>query len=201
MNERSLSILLAGWAVACAPALEANDDTADDEVVDPRNGPNLEQRDDGAWLTRVDATAEDTWVYLDLADGGQLEVAEPGEEFDWDIAFQRFHVKINGGTSGPADAAAARLDGADFGALTLAPADGYRTYELDGEDDDEHPDYALRDWYDYDFMTHILTPAAAVYVLRIGDTGEHYRIEFQNYYDDAGSSGYQTFLWSPIEAE
>ena len=42
MNERSLSILLAGWAVARAPALEANDDTADDEVVDPRNGPNVE---------------------------------------------------------------------------------------------------------------------------------------------------------------
>ncbi|MEM7156776.1 MAG: HmuY family protein [Myxococcota bacterium] len=206
MNKPSLTILLASFAVACAPSLGEGADAGADDAgeVNPENGPNvehLEQEEGGAWLTRVDATSDEDWVYLDLATGTQLEVDDPMEDLDWDIAFLRFHVKINGGISGMADAEAARLDGADFDTLEQAPVDGYRTDEIDGDDDDEHPDYAIRDWYDYNIMTHILTPANAVYVLRIGDTGDHYRIGFQNYYDDAGTSGYQTFLWSPIAGD
>ena len=186
-------------ATSCAPPLEADDAGIDDDaMIDEMGGPQVEHTElgDDVVSTQVDATAEGTWVYLDLDDGRQLEVADPQADPEWDLAFQRFHIKLNGGVSGGADVQATPVEGTTFEALTTAPANGYLADQADGDDDDDDPDYVLREWYDYDFMTHVLTPAAVVYVVRHGSG--HTKLQLDSYYDDAGTSGFVTFRWAPL---
>lgn len=186
---------------ACAPDLMADDAGMEPEVmVDEMGGPQVGHNDegDGVFVTLVDATSEEDWIYLDMADGSQLDVSDPQADGDWDLAFQRFHIKLNGGVSGSAGVEAVKLAETTFDEVEVAPADGYISDQADGDDDNDHPDYVLQDWYDYNFMTHVLTPAVAVYVVRTADP-VHYKIQLENYYDEAGTSGYLSFRWSRIE--
>ncbi len=189
---------------ACAPDLAAQDDdngAASQGVVDDMGGPEVSHTDegDGVFLTRVDATAEDRWIYVSLVDGVQLDVDDPQIDASWDLAFQRFQIKLDGGVSGPAGVEAVVIDDAAFEDVEQAPADGYVGDQPDGDDDNEDPDYALREWYDYNIMTHLLTPAPVVYVIRTGDE-RHYKLAIEAYYDDAGTSGHVSFRWAPVDA-
>lgn len=197
----TLAIPMLALVGACAPDLTADDAGIEPEVmVDEMGGPEVGHNDEGegVYLTRVDATSEEDWIYLDLADGSQLEVSDPQADPDWDLAFQRFHIKLNGGSSGSAGVEAVKLDETTFDEIEVAPADGYLSDQPDGDDDNDHPDYVLQDWYDYNFMTHVLTPAAAVYVVRTAEP-VHYKIQVEAYYDDAGTAGHLSFRWSRVE--
>ncbi len=200
---RSTFVFTAALACACAPDLGAGGDGEDDDGMElgVEGGPQVDhiEQGEGVWLTHVDATSEEKWVYIDLSDGSQLEVAEPHADGDWDLGFLRFHIKINGGVSGQAGAEVVPIEDATLVEIDAAPADGYITDEADGEDDNEDPDYALSEWYGYNVMTHVLTPHPRVYVLRTGD-GTHYKLQLESYYDDAGSSGNPSFRWSEIDA-
>ncbi|RFA27248.1 hypothetical protein CAI21_15215 [Alkalilimnicola ehrlichii] len=59
--------------------------------------------------TRVDASSYGQWVYfnLDEAKPVALSEAEAAASTDWHIAFRRFDIKLNGGTSGPGQVAGA----------------------------------------------------------------------------------------------
>jgi hypothetical protein len=148
---------------------------------------------DGTTTTVVDATRDADWVYLDLE-----TAAEVGEGDDWDLAFQRFKIKLNGGVSGDGGMEVAILPGADFGAMVAAPADGWVTDVADGPDDDADPDLAFGGWYAYDVATHVLTPNDQVYVVRSG-AGGYFKLEMLDYYDDAGTSAFPKFRWGPVE--
>ena len=140
---------------------------------------------DGVRRTRVDAEDGALWVHFGFDDGA-LHVPADG----WDLALQRYLVKLGDGAS------AAALDDQDFAALTVAPADGYAV-DAGG---DSSEDFAMGLWYDYDPMHHTLAPKAGrVYVVRT-TRGDHYKVAIRDYYDDAGSSGLVTFDWAPIAA-
>ncbi|MEX1362972.1 MAG: HmuY family protein [Nannocystaceae bacterium] len=188
-------------ATACAPPLEADDaslETEDAGPIDADGGPQVDHEDlgDGVTATRVDATADGGWVYLDLSDGQQLEVDDPQANLDWDLAFRRFHIKLNGGASGGGGVEAAIVEDPSFETLSSAPADGYLYDQPDGDDEDDEPDYVLQDWYDYDIMTHVLTPAPVVYVIRHEDG--YTKLVLDGYYDDAGTSGHPSFRWASV---
>lgn len=164
-------------------------------------GPNVEhfEEGDGTVLSTIDATSETDWVYLTLADGKQVVPEDPDDDTGWDLAFLRFHIKLNGGVSGPAGLTAAVLEDTVFDDLDVAPNDGYEADEADGDDDDEDPEYVLRDWYAYNVMTHVLTPQTVLYVIKTAD-GQHYKVSVDGYYDDAGSSGHLSFRWGTVDA-
>ncbi|MEM9456737.1 MAG: HmuY family protein [Myxococcota bacterium] len=195
---------------ACAPDLSAGDGDMDMDMDmeaetetmagDMGGGPQVEHTDegDGVYLTRVDATSDEDWIYLDLANGAQLEVSDPQADKDWDLGFQRFHIKLNGGASGSAGVEAALLEDTTFDDVKVAPADGYLADQPDGDDDNDQPDYVLQDWYDYNIMTHVLTPTPTIYVVRTADM-DHYKFQIEAYYDDAGTSGHMTFRWTEVE--
>ena len=155
--------------------------------------------EEGVVRSVVNATSEEEWVYMSLVDGAQLDVADPKSDGDWDLAFLRFHIKLNGGDSGSAGVEAAIIEEADFEDVDVAPADGYMSDQPDGDDENEDPDYVLREWYAYNVMTHVLTPEQVVYVIHTGD-GRHYKLQIEDYYDDAGTSGYPAFRWGPVDA-
>lgn len=153
---------------------------------------------DGSTTTTVDASSESEWVYFSFA-GGHVEPAAPESSSDWDLAFQRFTIRVNGGVSGPGQVEIAFADGADFDAFT-APADGWVTDEADGNDDGV-PEYAFSvvggGWYDYNPSTHVLTAKDRVYAIRKAG-GSVARLSIVDYYDEHGSSGHPSFRWAPM---
>ena len=102
MKRFGLSTMV-GMLCACAADLgSGSDDDAGAEVlVDDVGGPHVGhvEQGDGMFVTTVDATSETEWVYLRLADGAEVEVADPAADTSWDLAFLRFHVKLDGGVS------------------------------------------------------------------------------------------------------
>lgn len=76
----------------------------------------------------IDATSATAFVYVSLEDGGRVvPVADPSST-EWDIAFRRYMLKVNGGVGGGGSVAAAAL-GTNVGKsaeeiAALLPADG-----------------------------------------------------------------------------
>ena len=169
----------------------------------------------------IDASDYDQWVYLDLESGlisqvpvdpdapeildaeeAAVALREAEEKLNWDLAFQRFKVKTNGGISGSGGMEGARISGADYDAMAQAPSVVYTEDAEDSDDFDQDPDTVfLGDppWFDYDVSDHSLSPADAVYVVKSVE-GNYFKIAFLNYYTEAGTSGYPAFKWAPIEA-
>lgn len=48
----------------------------------------------------INASSHSTWAYFSFAKGDTVKITEPGNSLDWDIAFERYMVKTNGGKSG-----------------------------------------------------------------------------------------------------
>lgn len=185
--------------LACAGDLD--DELGGDAIAPPaegRVGPHMinESREGGGQLTTVDASDEVTWVYFDLETGVELEVDQRTEDLQWDLAFRRFHVATNSGVSGPGGSEVALLPRA-FDEVTGIPDTGFLVDEADGDDDNDDPDYVFRDWYDYNFMTHVLTPQTQTYVVRTG-SGNTFKVALERYYDEAGTSGFPAVAWSAL---
>jgi hypothetical protein len=163
---------------ACAPTLEVPKDEGD--------GP----APDGV----IDASSETEWVSFDLDTAAVVEEADP----TWDLGFQRFNVRLHSGVYGEGTVEAAVLDGADYDALETAPADGWLV-DLPDEDDDGKDELVFEAWYDYDYETHLLSPADRVYVVHSNED-QYHKIKFLSYYDDAGTPASISFLTAPIAA-
>lgn len=139
-------------------------------------------------VIRIDATDPEGWAEVDLDEDGV-----------WDLAAQRFHLKLNGGVSGDAGVETAPRPGT-LGDVTAPPDAGWLTDQPDGDDDDAEPDYAFEQgdgWYAYDAATHVLTPRPLVWVLR-GRALAPLALVIDDYYDDAGTSGVFTVRWAPL---
>ena len=190
---------------ACAPDLGetlGDEGTNDDGGHADGGGPQVQHEDegDGVTLSVIDASDDEVWVYLDLESGDQETVDDPLTSDAWDLGLLRFNIAINGGISGPGGMEAVLLEDVAFADVTEAPTEGWVTDAVDGDDENEDPDYALASWYDYDFMTHVLTPRPQVYGVRTVEGGT-FKLEFVNYYDDAGTSGFFTIRWAPLAPE
>lgn len=73
------------------------------EVTAPEDTPS-----EGTLL--IAATSATDFVYVSLEDDGRIvQVANPATSTEWDIAFRRYLVKVNGGVGGPGDVAAASV--------------------------------------------------------------------------------------------
>lgn len=149
----------------------------------------------------IDATAADQWQLLDL-DAPAAVKGQRSADVTWDLAFQRFSVRVNSGVSGPGQASVARVAGIHFDDLAVAPSAGWTVDTADAADDDDKDDLAvavLGDWYAYDASSHKLTPLDVVYAVRTTE-GAYKKLQFQGYYDAAGTSGWVTVRWGDLQA-
>lgn len=132
----------------------------------------------------IDASDPDQWVYFDFS--RRAPVLRPGS-MDWDMAFRRFNVMVNGGAAfegrgGVQALAVPRLD-----SIGVLPSSGYVTAE---GADSVNP--ALAHWYRYGFTSHLLTPKELVYAVRTAD-GRYAAIRFLSYYCTGAAPGCMTF--------
>lgn len=198
LDSSSLRAALAGLSLAFATGC------AEDLKLDGEAGPAetvaTERLADGSFMTRVDASDSEAWVYFSFISGGQVLPLDPLSSSDWDLGFQRFHIISNGGASGSAGAAVALLTEQSFDAVVSAPADGYVPDQPDSDDSDSVVNSAFEEgdgWYAYDEMTNRLTPRANVYVVQTA-RGASYKLALLDYYDGAGSSGHPSFSWAEL---
>lgn len=195
---RTFFIFLCLNVIGCAAELAHGDEDA------AISGSPIETlgRDGDVTTTRVDATSDSEWIYMDLESGAQVtqDAAQDGDA--WDIAFQRFQIMVNGGVSGEGGVEVAVLESA-FDDVDEAPESGFITDAPDSDvDENDDPDLAFTagdtGWYDYDLTTHTLSPRPFTYVVRTVERNV-YKLAILDYYDDAGTSGFLTFEWAPLE--
>jgi hypothetical protein len=187
-------VLLLSALTACG-AKESSGDQSTEEA-DASSTANISQNQ-----MTIDASseAEGDWRYFDLEQGTVIEVSDPQQDKTWDLGFHRFQIKSNSGISGQAEMGVTFVD-QEFGAVSEAPAEGYRIDRKDGDDERNEPDLAFLQegaWYDYNVQDHTLSPKARTYIVRTA-TGQFFKIQILGYYDDAGSSGHVSFQWQAI---
>ncbi|MCU0621463.1 MAG: HmuY family protein [Gemmatimonadales bacterium] len=86
---RHLSVRAAALAL-CATALLAACEGEDDTV---------EPLPEGSFV--LNASSQTAYTYFNLETQDTVAVASPGTSTDWDLAFRRFEVRLNGGVAGP----------------------------------------------------------------------------------------------------
>lgn len=160
-----LTLTLTACASDIAPQPET--DAAAPPAPDAPTGP-------GPATVQVDATDNAAWASADLDGDGT-----------WELAAQRFHIKLNAGfETVPVPGALADV--------TAAPADGWLS--------DAEGDLAFErgeGWYSYDSTTHVITPRPLVWVVRSAATAP-LALTIDDYYDDAGTSGVLTITWKRL---
>ncbi|NIP78149.1 MAG: hypothetical protein GWM90_02655, partial [Gemmatimonadetes bacterium] len=131
----------------------------------------------------LDAGHPDRWVYFDFSRGATVEEPRPG---GWDLAFRRFHVTTNGGPGFAGRGAAIDLGDVPLDAVGVLPDSGWTVADGDSVN------AALARWYDYGFVSHLLTPRARTYGIRTAD-GRFAAIRFLSYYCPGPTPGCVTF--------
>lgn len=169
-------------------------------------------RGEGVTETLVDGTDVESWVALDLdAAGAEVDVAIESDT-DWDLAIQRYHVRINGGAGGPADVRVAILEGVTLAEVTQAPREGWQQdrepTESEIPDDvpmgeDPPPTTVISGeadpWYAYDPATHELTPKKRVYVVESSE-GAYFALAIVDYYSpETAAAGWPAFQWKAVD--
>lgn len=153
--------------------------------ISPLEPRSAEGRLVGPELFTVDATAPDRWVFFSFHDGTVVE--KPGPR-DWDLAFRRFQVIANGGKGFAGDGGIADLGDVPFDRVRTAPEEGYVTNRVRSDT----VNAAIADWYDYSFLSHLLSPLPRVYAVRTAE-GRYAKMEFVGYYCPGATPGCVTF--------
>lgn len=97
-------------------------------------------------LITIDASNYNNWVYFSFSSASTVEVENPESSLDWDIAFQRKHIRTNSGLSGLGDGGAL-VDS------SMTWIDQWNNAENSIESDDWVVDQVLNDFYDP--VTHL----------------------------------------------
>ena len=101
---------------------------------------------------------------------------------NWDLAFFGSNILTNNGTSGPGNGGAAVVE-QGFDDVTTAPDDN--SIKTDSGNTLAIPTGSGNGWYNYDAVSHIITPISGrTIVLRTAD-GKYGKVEILSYYKDA----------------
>ena len=129
----------------------------------------------GAVGTLAVAVPPEGDVRVDLLGGGNTTSSNA----DWDIRFEGWTLRLNGGASGPGKVAAYLTD-ESFDQITTAvtQAQAYSSDAYSGV-------FAIHPWYRYNLTgSHDITPIFDVYLVRSGD--QVYKLQLTDYYGPAG---------------
>jgi hypothetical protein len=132
----------------------------------------------------LDATDGERWRFASLAMGRALASSDSA---DWELAVRRYRVTVAGALAdlGPVPFEQARLTpAADFVASTAS----------------EPANAAIRHWYHYSLVTHLLETDGHVYALRTRG-GRLWKLQVVGYYCPGLVAGCLTLRYAPLEGE
>ncbi len=173
---------------------------------------------DGTFKTIIDATSTSAWRYFNFETSAEATVNNPQSDAAWDLGFQRFLIKVNGGISGTAGAAVQPITGASFTALTQSPI--FTTPLVDVADAGDANDACRPTTANvlYAFLKSTQVPNACwlyytgapdhqllsrkddvAYVVRTSNP-KYYKVQVLSYYGSTGTSGIMSFRWAEVAA-
>ena len=95
---------------------DRNNDNVEEQIIKPLNAKEV----------TIDAVSNNgEWKYFSFTTGKEVEVKDPMTDTNWDIAFRRYYVKTNSGSSGKGKGGAFLATSDDFFAVAKAPTTGY----------------------------------------------------------------------------
>lgn len=145
------------------------------------------------------------WVYFSFSEDDSVAVSDPSASAEWDLAFQRYRIKTNGGDSGKGQGSAANtyLEGQTGfdavksvhdtlrflpdGPVIIAVQQGYETYTINP---------ALYTWFSMEMATQgtQIAPSDFIYIVRTA-RGKYAKIWFKSYYSATNKSGHIKFQY------
>jgi hypothetical protein len=141
----------------------------------------------GPTVFTLDASAPDRWQFFSFEQGG---VVQNPDALGWDLAFRRFQVIANGGQGFAGDGGIADLGEASFDQIETVPESGYEVNTVRSDT----VNAAVRDWYDYSYLSHLLSPKPRVYAVRTAE-GRFAKLQFVGYYCPGAIPGCMTFRY------
>jgi hypothetical protein len=143
----------------------------------------------GPVLYTLEARAAELWTFFDFSRGSVVEVPH---QFgvDWDLAFQRHKILANGGATNPKGRGAIlNLGQVAFDEVREVPVEGYveDTIAAINPEAISTENLAIKAWYHYNFLTHVLRPKANIYAIRTAD-GKYAKLRIVSYYCDGGQA-------------
>jgi hypothetical protein len=154
----------------------------------------------------VNSTGSTAWKYFSFESNDTITVADPENSNAWDIAFQRYRIKTNGGKSGSGSGSAANSylkgqtgfdalkivsDTATFAkddSISIAIQQGYAYYVVNP---------ALYTWFSLELggsQGTQIVPTDYIYIVKTG-IGKYAKVWFKSYYSATNISGYVTFQY------
>ncbi|ATA89127.1 hypothetical protein CAPN001_12830 [Capnocytophaga stomatis] len=180
-----------------------------DEIKKDDEKPSLVAKE----IKSLDATTSKDWVYFSFEKGTVVQVSNPKESADWDIAFSEFYIKTNGGESGKGKAEVALVESKEFDAVKEAPTQGY-VKDIEGDMMYGYPPVTKKGTFSalisggFDSKTgyvslspknigtwpSVYAPTKNVYVVKTAD-GKFVKIQITDFYNDKAKAGYLTFRY------
>ncbi len=153
----------------------------------------------------VNATASTEWKYFSFENNDTVNVADPENSDEWDLAFQRYRIRTNGGKSGSGMGSAAdshETGQEGFDALKMvsdtltfytdndveiAIQQGYATYTLNP---------SLYTWFGMEMgtMGTQIVPTDKIYIVKTA-LGKYAKVWIRSYYNAENESGHITFQY------
>jgi hypothetical protein len=154
----------------------------------------------------INSTSSSAWKYFSFAKDDTISVSDPANSSEWDLAFQRYRIKTNGGKSGVGlgsaansykkgqtgfDALSIVSDTASFvtdDLIQIAVQQGYATYIVNP---------ALYTWFTIELAAQgtQIVPSDWVYIVKTA-SGKYAKAWFKSYYSAANASGWVTFQYT-----
>ncbi len=132
------------------------------------------ERYTAARTIEVDASDGTSWTHISLRDGALVTLeGEAAEDLGWDLAISRTLFRSNSGTSGAGQGGAVLLGELALADVATMPAEGFTEDETITPERPGAMPYSgntvLADWFDYNPMTHSVTPKPVSFAVRAAD--------------------------------
>jgi len=134
----------------------------------------------------IDASDGDAWVYVSLAQGRALVVPDTA---GWEIAVQRYRVIT------PVAGTIADLGTVSFDSAAVRASTQFVSTKGDGQPEND----AIKHWYRYNLLTHLLEPNGHVFAVRT-PIGTLWKLAVVSYYCPKLQAGCLTVRYSPAAA-
>lgn len=155
----------------------------------------------------LNATAYDKWVCFSFDSSRAVTVDNYLTSDKWDIAFHRYDVRVNCGTSGIGMGGTYNAGKVDFNSVTTAPESGYslndsiKIYEtspMNGGKEKKVPgDTLLAKWIKYEIGSNgpTFNIFDYIYVVKTAK-GKYAKVWLKNYYNESSATGHITMKYA-----
>lgn len=193
-----VGLVMLGWSALCLVACggggtaEPTDPTASAYSPTAPHPITVGPRLMGPELYTIDARSRDVWIYFAFAANSVVPVQHPQSD-PWDLAFQRYIIKTNGGATNPTGQGALfGVKERDFTAVTRVPEQAAFVQDVHPKNRGASFNPVIEKWFDYSYLANVLAPKQIVYVVRTHD-GKYAKMRIRSYYCEDKSAGCLTF--------